>query len=113
MSVPGVSTTITGMDKPEIVEQNLKIAQGFTPMGADEMDKLRARAKQYAGDGRFELYKTSIKFDNPETRLAHDFPQDLQSIETRQIVKMTINNGKPFPEVEDPAKHPWMPSLEF
>ncbi len=113
MSLPGVTTTITGMDKPEILEQNLKIAQGFTPLSADEMNALRARAKQYAGDGHFELYKNTIKFDNPETRLAHDFPQDLQSIETRQIVKMTINNGKPFPEVEDPAKHPWQPSLEF
>ena len=113
MSLPGVSTTITGMDKPEILEQNLKIAQGFTPLGEDDMNKLRARAKQYAGDGHFELYKNSIKFDNPETRYAHDFPQDLQSIETRQIVKQTLNNGKPFPEVKDPSKFPWQPTMDF
>ena len=34
-------------------------------MSESEMQALRDRAKPYAGDGHFELYKTSIKFDNP------------------------------------------------
>ncbi len=112
MSLP-VSTTITGVEKLEILKQNLKVAQGFTPMSADEMQKLRDRAKQYAGDGKFELYKTSIKYDNPEARLAHDFPLDLQSVEVRQMMKATANDGSSFPKVKDPAKSPWPQKSEF
>jgi aryl-alcohol dehydrogenase-like predicted oxidoreductase len=96
MSLP-VATTITGVEELTILKQNLEIAQGFTPLSADEMQKLRDRAKPYAGDGKFELYKTSLKFDNPEARLAHGFPLDMQSVEVRQMVKATDNTGAPFP----------------
>lgn len=112
MSLP-VATTISGVADMEILEQNLQIAQNFTPMSPSEMQALRDRAKQYAGDGRFELYKTSIKFDNPEARIAHDFPFDLQQIEVRQMVKATDNTGNPFPEVKDPAKSPWPQTMNF
>ena len=73
MSLPGVTTTITGIDKPEVLEQNLRIAQGFHPMTAPELQALRDRLKAEAADGRFELYKLSLKFDNPEARLAMIF----------------------------------------
>ena len=112
MSLP-VATTITGVSDIEILEQNLKIAQSFKPLTEPEMQALRDRAKQYAGDGRFELYKTSIKFDNPEARIAHDFPFDMQQIEVRQMVKATDNTGRPFPQVRDPAKSPFPQSTEF
>ncbi len=98
MSLP-VATTITGVSEMSILQQNLKVAQGFTPMSAGEMQNLRERAKQYAGDGRFELYKTSIKYDNPEARLAHDFPLDMKSVEVEQMVKATENTGAPYPSV--------------
>ena len=98
MSLP-VTTTITGMESMEILEQNLKIAQGFTPLSDAEMTKLRERAKTYAGDGKFEMYKVSLKFDNPEARMAHDFPLDLKSVEVRQMVYATANTGRPFPQV--------------
>ena len=94
MSLP-VTTTITGMDKPEVLKQNLAIAQGFQPMAPAEMEALRDRCAQY-GDGRFELYKTSIKYDNPEARMAHGFPIDRQSKEMQEMLKATDNNGKPF-----------------
>jgi uncharacterized protein len=112
MSLP-VATTITGVEKLDILEQNLKVAQGFSPLSEAEMQALRDRAKQYAGDGQFELYKTSIKFDNPEARIAHDFPFDLQSVEVRQMVKSTDNTGRPFPEVKDPQKSPWPQTRDF
>jgi len=98
MSLP-VATTITGMDKMEIVEQDLKIAQNFTPMKPEEMAALRDRCNQYAADGRFELYKVSLKYDNPEARLAHDFPLDRQQLEVKQMLQATDNTGKPFPTV--------------
>jgi aryl-alcohol dehydrogenase-like predicted oxidoreductase len=98
MSLP-VATTITGVSEMEILRQNLKIAHEFAPLNATEMQVLRDRAKPYAGDGRFELYKTSLKFDNPEARLAHAFPLDMTTVEVKQMVEATQNTGRPFPEV--------------
>ena len=98
MSLP-VATTISGVSELPILEQNLRLAQSFTPLSPAEMDDLRKRAKPYAGDGRFELYKTSIKFDNPEARLAHEFPLDLASVEVKQMVYATQNTGRPYPQV--------------
>jgi len=100
MSLP-VATIITGMADIATLEQNLKIAQGFTPLSEAQMQALRAKAKPYAGDGRFELYKTSIKFDNPEARLAHEFPLDLEQVEVKQMVYATGNTGRPYPQVSD------------
>ena len=52
MSLP-VATTITGMEKPEVLRQNLQIAQNFQPMTAAEMQALRDRVKQYAARRTF------------------------------------------------------------
>jgi hypothetical protein len=99
MSLP-VTTTITGIDKPEVLQQNLRIAQGFQPMTAQEMGALRDRVRQYAADGRFELYKLSLKFDNPEARLAHQFPLDMKQAEVQEMMKSTENTGRPFPAIK-------------
>jgi uncharacterized protein len=99
MSLP-VSTTITGIDKPEILHAALKVAQGFKPLEQAEMQAIRDQCKQYASDGRFELYKTSIKFDNPEARIAHEYPLDTQSAEAKEMMKATENTGHPFPKVK-------------
>jgi aryl-alcohol dehydrogenase-like predicted oxidoreductase len=98
MSLP-VTTTITGMEKLEVLQQNLKIAQGFQPMPAADMQKIRDRVKEYAADGRFELYKLSLKFDNPEARLAHQFPLDMQQAEVKEMLRATENTGRPYPNV--------------
>src|ERR1700744_2486718 len=100
MSLP-VATTISGASELPILEQNLRIAQNFTPLTGAEMNTMRERAKPYAGDGRFELYKISIKFDNPEARLAHEFPLDLAQAEVKQMVYATQNTGRPFPQVSE------------
>ena len=94
MSLP-VATTITGMEKADVLRHNLKFAQDFQPMAADRMQALRERCVQY-GDGRFELYKTSIKYDNPQARIAHGFPQDQQNEETKEMLKAVKNTGRPF-----------------
>jgi uncharacterized protein len=98
MSLP-VTTTISGVDNADVLEQNLKVAQGFTPLSAAEMQALRDRAKPVAGDGRYELYKLSLKFDNPEARMAHGFPLDLQSAEVKEMVRAAENTGHPFPQL--------------
>jgi uncharacterized protein len=98
MSLP-VTTTISGIDNGDALQQNLRISQGFTPMSASEMQTLRDRALPVAADGRYEVYKLSLKFDNPEARLAHEFPLDLQSVEVKEMVQASDNTGKPFPQV--------------
>jgi aryl-alcohol dehydrogenase-like predicted oxidoreductase len=97
MSLP-VTTTITGMERADVLQQNLRVAQNFQPMTAQEMQALRDRVQQYAADGRFELYKLSLKFDNPEARLAHQFPLDLQQAEVKEMVNAAANTGHPFAE---------------
>jgi aryl-alcohol dehydrogenase-like predicted oxidoreductase len=97
MSLP-VATTITGIDSMEVLQQNLQIAQNFTPMTEAEMNELRNRCKPDAADGRYELYKLSLKFDNPEARIAHGFPLDTKQSEVKDMLGSEMNTGHPFPE---------------
>lgn len=100
MSLPGVTTTITGIDKQEALDQAIRIASGFQPWSEPQMYALREKVKPYSGDGRYELYKVSLKFDNPEARLAHEFPLDMQQVEVKEMMKGTENTGHPWPEVQ-------------
>ena len=63
MSVPGVSVVITGMDKPEILQQALNAAKGFQPMTADARQSFLAKTQQAAMTGKFEPFKTTNIFD--------------------------------------------------
>jgi predicted aldo/keto reductase-like oxidoreductase len=73
MSLP-VSVTISGMDAPEILHQNLSIARGFKPFSVQELQTIRDRCRFEASDGRYELFKTTKKYDGDEGRKMHDFP---------------------------------------
>ncbi len=85
MSLP-VATTISGMDSLDVLRQNLRVARGFTPMTAAEMQALRDRCAQAAGDGRHEVYKLSLRFDNPQARLPHGFPLDATQKEVQEML---------------------------
>ncbi len=74
MSVPGVTTTITGMESLTVLRQNLAIAKGFTPLKNGEMQELVTAVQPFAGDGRFEVYKTSLRYDDIVTRQMHEQP---------------------------------------
>ena len=73
MSLP-VAVTISGMDSLDVLHQNLEVARGFQPYNASELQHLRDRAKFYASDGRFELFKTTKKYDGDVGREQHGFP---------------------------------------
>jgi hypothetical protein len=62
---------VTGIDSPQVLRQNLDIARRFKPMTASEMNILRQRFASYAKDGRFELFKTSDRFDGQVGRAQH------------------------------------------
>ncbi|HXN18087.1 MAG TPA: aldo/keto reductase [Candidatus Binatus sp.] len=73
MSLP-VATTISGMDSLGVLEQNLAIAKGFQPMKPEEMQALRERVRVFAADGRYELFKTTKKYDGEVGREQHLYP---------------------------------------
>lgn len=66
MSLP-VAVTISGMETPEVLQQNLAVARGFKPLSASQMQALRERSKH-------ELFKTTKKYDGKEGRKVHEFP---------------------------------------
>lgn len=73
MSVPGVSTTISGMDSIAVLDQNLEILRNFKPLSEKQMSQLREHGKQFS-DGRYELFKSTVKYDGDEGRAQHHFP---------------------------------------
>jgi aryl-alcohol dehydrogenase-like predicted oxidoreductase len=73
MSLP-VATTISGVDSPAVLEQNLAVACGFVPMSPEEMQALRERCRPLAADGRGELFKTTKLYDAAVGRAQHHFP---------------------------------------
>ncbi len=73
MSLP-VATTISGMNSMGVLNQNLKIALGFRPLDDAAMQHLRDRCRPDASDGRWELFKTTKKYDGDVGRSQHGFP---------------------------------------
>lgn len=73
MSLP-VAVTISGLDSLGVLRQNLEIVHGFQPMSKSEMQQLRDRCRLDASDGRFELFKTTKKYDGDVGRKQHGFP---------------------------------------
>ncbi len=73
MSLP-VATTISGIDSLGVLEQNLRVARGFKPLAPDAMQALRESAKTFAADGRYELFKTTTKYDGKIGREQHHYP---------------------------------------
>jgi aryl-alcohol dehydrogenase-like predicted oxidoreductase len=73
MSLP-VTVTISGMNDPEVLKQNLAIVTDFSPMTAEEMSTLRARCQGHAADGRCELFKTTVMYDGDIGREQHGLP---------------------------------------
>ncbi len=76
MSLP-VSTVISGIDSMEVLDQNLAILRDFKPLTADQMQRLRERGKSYS-DGRYELYKSTLKYDSNLSRSQHGFPSSAE-----------------------------------
>ena len=57
------STVITGIDKPELLDQALEAARTFKPLAPDDLAGLLARTSQVAKTGKYETFKTSAGFD--------------------------------------------------
>lgn len=77
MSVPGVSTTISGMDSMGVLDQNLEILRNFRILERSEMAALREHGHQF-NDGRYELFKSTVKYDGAIGREQHNFPSSAE-----------------------------------
>ncbi len=63
-----VSVVITGIDSPQILEQALTAARTFKPMSQPEVAALLARTRDAALEGKYELFKTTTRFDGTAHR---------------------------------------------
>ena len=72
LSLP-IATLVSGIDSEKVLDQNLNIVREFQPLSAAERTAIEAKAFPLAGDGRFELFKSSKAFDGPVHRKQHGF----------------------------------------
>lgn len=78
LSLP-ISTLVTGIDSEKVLDQNLKIVREFKPLSAEEKQAIEGKTLAMAGDGRFELFKSSKQFDGPVHRKQHGFSTETAS----------------------------------
>ncbi|WP_439621274.1 aldo/keto reductase [Gemmata sp.] len=70
-----VVSVVSGMDSMDVLKKNVATARNFKPMQGDELEKLLAKVKPHAGDGRHERFKSTIDFDGPYHRKQHGFDE--------------------------------------
>lgn len=62
LSLP-TSVVITGCERMELLDQAIDAARTFKPLSSEQKQELLARAKEPAMTGKWELFKTSDRFD--------------------------------------------------
>ncbi|MBI4859573.1 MAG: aldo/keto reductase [Candidatus Riflebacteria bacterium] len=70
MSLP-ISTVVSGMENPHLLEANLALARRFMPLTEAERTRILAASAPAAGDGRCERYKSTTDFDARPGQAAH------------------------------------------
>jgi hypothetical protein len=61
------------MDSMAVLDQNLEILHSFRPLDEKQMSALREHGRQF-NDGRYELFKSTLKYDGDLGREQHQFP---------------------------------------
>ncbi len=62
LSMP-TSVVITGCERMEILDQAVRAAQTFRPLGEAALDDIRKRAAGAAADGKYEPFKVTHQYD--------------------------------------------------
>ncbi|HYE30848.1 MAG TPA: aldo/keto reductase [Methylomirabilota bacterium] len=57
------STVITGIDKPQYLDQAFEAVNTFKPLNKEQVDSMLARSAPFARQGEFEQFKTTTDFD--------------------------------------------------
>jgi uncharacterized protein len=68
-----IASLVVGIDSMKVLMQDVQIARGFTPMQKAESGALLTRLEPVAGDGRFEMSKSTQLYDGPYHRKQHGF----------------------------------------
>ncbi len=68
-----VSTQVVGLASMDHLNKALEIARGFQPMSQSDLTTLSSRVKNVAGDGRYEHFKTTQRYDAGYHRRQHGF----------------------------------------
>ncbi|HEY3974380.1 MAG TPA: aldo/keto reductase [Candidatus Sulfotelmatobacter sp.] len=63
LSLP-TSVVITGIDKPEVLDQAFEAAKTFKALDREEMTQLLGKTKKVAMAGKYEIFKTSSHHDS-------------------------------------------------
>ena len=56
-----------------VLGQNLQILRNFQPLNEKQLADLREHGRQF-NDGRFELFKSTVKYDGDVGRDQHQYP---------------------------------------
>ncbi len=74
-----IASLVVGIDSMDVLKQDLAVARAFKPMGTAEAEKLLAKVKAVATDGRHERFKSTQFFDGPYHQEQHGLtPKDIQ-----------------------------------
>jgi predicted aldo/keto reductase-like oxidoreductase len=74
-----IASLVVGIDSMDVLKQDLAMARAYKPFTEAERDKLLARVKPVAGDGRHERFKSTQLFDGPYHRKQHNLTdKDIQ-----------------------------------
>jgi predicted aldo/keto reductase-like oxidoreductase len=68
-----VSVQVVGLNSVDELQRALSIARTFKPVSDAELSTISKRVRDVMGDGRFELFKTSKRFDSAYHRQQHGF----------------------------------------
>ncbi len=72
LSLP-ITALVCGIQTMEDLRQDVAIARNFKPMPDGEKQRLLAKVRDEAADGRHELFKSTQTFDGPHHRKQHGF----------------------------------------
>jgi predicted aldo/keto reductase-like oxidoreductase len=66
-----IAALVTGIDSMDVLKQNVAIARSFKPLGEADLQRLLAKVRPVAGDGRHERFKSTQFFDAPYHQAQH------------------------------------------
>jgi len=78
LSMP-IASLVSGIDSEKVLDQNLKIVREFKPLSPEDIARIEKSTIEVAGDGRFELFKSSKVFDGPVHRKQHGFDSEIEA----------------------------------
>jgi aryl-alcohol dehydrogenase-like predicted oxidoreductase len=72
-----IASLCVGVDRMEVLEQDLRVAREFVPMTAEEQAAAIDKVYHHAWAGQHEPFKTSFDFEGNEARKEHGLPLKL------------------------------------